>query len=141
MSSFSPFHFKLWDSRCQRLHYYRQTDYNSPSWIVWYGIFFLFVYLTWTIGSSINQLHSYLFSKKKNYTHILLPFGKFCFVPHGPHSHGRRKDITFMKRQKSTNSFCFIFSWHALELINLTSCFSPKNRWIIDVNKVGFFFG
>ena len=27
---------------------------------------------------------------------------------------------------------------HPTELINLTSCFSPKRRWIINVNKVGF---
>ena len=61
MSSFSHFHFKLWDSRWQRLYYYRQKDYNSlkMNCLIWHLFFFL-VDFTWTIGLSINQLHSYL---------------------------------------------------------------------------------
>lgn len=40
-----------------------------------------------------------------NYTHILLLFGKFCFVPHGPHPHGRRKRQPSWKDKKERIHF------------------------------------
>ena len=109
--------------------FYVQKDYNHQvdCSITCFPPLFLFGFLTWIIGSSISQLHSYLI------TIWQILFGgivAFVLCPMAPIHMVGGKDITFVKRQKSMNSFCFILSWHALKFVGKNP--SPLNvyEWI-----------